>query len=218
MTEELIREIAVQIFNEQILQNWKFYLLILVLSFFGAFLASYLKKQGELQAVEENFSKILDQLKQNTNATEEIKTRINHSDWTQREWKTLRRIKLEELLTAIHQTMDWLEAERTLIKDTGEGSETPNPVKNAITMAQLYFPELVKDVDQFYGLTYEYLNNSLESLHGIYDANMSKDVAMFKSNYEANLSIYNSYNQKLFGVIGLLENKATDLMKTIMGV
>jgi hypothetical protein len=106
MQPDLIREIAEAIFRDQLLLNWRFYVLIGSFSFIagmgGSFATSYLKKRGETFATKADMKEILRQLSVTTRLTEEVRSAVSLADWTTKEWQTIRRLKLEELLSAAY--------------------------------------------------------------------------------------------------------------------
>lgn len=150
MTEEMIKAIALQIVNEQLLQNWKFYLLILSFGFLSAvgsaYISSYMKKRGEYFATRADFEAMLDQVKKTTSAAEKIRADISHLDWSSREWKTIRRVKLEELLTTLYQARDWMSREKNAHIFGENPQECDSPMIQASIIARLYFPELFMEV------------------------------------------------------------------------
>lgn len=98
LSELVIKQISQQIVNEQILYNYKYYLVIFSILFLASsisnWLAAYVRKRGENFATKADFENLLNQIKAQTKTTEEVKAAINHKDWMSKEWKTLRRIKL----------------------------------------------------------------------------------------------------------------------------
>lgn len=102
MTPEQIRELAQAIASEQLQVGWLFYLLwvgiTIVAAAVGAGFGAYLKKRGENYATRVDFDHLIEQLRKTTEAAEGVRTDIAHNDWSAREWKTLQRIKGEELL------------------------------------------------------------------------------------------------------------------------
>jgi hypothetical protein len=104
----MIREIARQIVQEQFIQNWVFYLVLLLVFLVSApisnFVSSYFRKRGEGAATKADIASI-------TKAIEQVKTEIAHSDWALRENKTIRRGKLEELIESVYALRPWLSKE-----------------------------------------------------------------------------------------------------------
>lgn len=77
--ENLINTLSKVQFKTQ-LDFWS-YLAILFVSAIGTYLASYLKKKGENVATKEDFNGLLNQLKTNTEAVEDIKSQFNERNW-----------------------------------------------------------------------------------------------------------------------------------------
>lgn len=146
MQPDLIREIAESIVRDQILLNWHFYALISGLSFVagaaGHFLASYFKKRGETLATRADMQEILQQVSETTRATEEVRSTISQADWAAREWRTTRRLKLEELLSSAYSLDQWLDLQRSRWM-FGEAPATDTaPMERIKLLATLYFPEI----------------------------------------------------------------------------
>lgn len=146
MLDPILLEAIKEVIDGAILKNWLFYFLIAAVSLLsgvaGNFIGSYARKRGENLATKADFDAILSQLTVTTKATEDIRTSIQHSDWLSREWKVIRRTKLEELLDSAYACEDWL----TIVKnkwlfhrDIEEGT---NPADKVKRLAALYFPEL----------------------------------------------------------------------------
>jgi hypothetical protein len=64
----------------------------------GIFLGEYFKTRGRNFATRDDFITLLEQLHTNTKLVETIKSEFGQRDWASREWATLRRVKLEELV------------------------------------------------------------------------------------------------------------------------
>ena len=111
---------------------------------------AYAARKGENLATKEDFNQLLEQLRRNTEATEQIRTEIAHEDWTVREWKAARARKLEELIAAVNECHDWLQATRLEIRR----GEDPNlwrnhPALRARALQAIYFPDLQERVEVF---------------------------------------------------------------------
>lgn len=146
MNESTIREIAVLIAKEQIHENWPTYLFMILLAsiacYVGAYLGGYAKRKGENFATKADFSELLSQLKITTQTTEEVKQKLSHEDWATREFKTLKRLKLEELIQAVHETEDWLRVYQNHILFSGDAPSASSPHAKVERITVLYFPEL----------------------------------------------------------------------------
>lgn len=147
MNEPLIREIANQVVQESILQNWKVYSVLAALAVLaicaGAFLTRYFEKRGELLATSADLQEVLRQLKSTTEVAEQVRATVSHADWATREWKTVRRTKLEELVEASLSLEAWLDQQRSAWFFPSEARRGGRPPTDRTSMlAALYFPEL----------------------------------------------------------------------------
>lgn len=106
MNETLIREIADSIIRTQLLENWQLYAilgcLVFLTSVAGNWVGSYIKKRAETYATKADLQEVLEQIRATTNATEQVRVSVSHADWVSKEWKTIRRLKLEELLLTVY--------------------------------------------------------------------------------------------------------------------
>lgn len=155
MSEVLLRELAEKIAREQFLNQWPIYLLMLLLAVVGGALASYFgsyfKKRGENLATKSDFNNLLAQIKATTIATEDVKARISHLDWSTKERKVLLRNNLEELLNKLHELENWQDEKRHLALFTDEKFITHSAiVSNATILIALYFPELRQAVHDYF--------------------------------------------------------------------
>ncbi|MDY0117387.1 MAG: hypothetical protein RBR59_07415 [Sulfurimonadaceae bacterium] len=152
MTKEQISELAKAIANEDIIINWHFYVLIILLSFIGSyagnFINSYAKKRGENLATKADINEIKAQLTSTTEITEKIKNDIEHQVWRKQQIETIKRNKLEEYLQYIYI------AQEDLSKDmNNKYFKTNEPIdihamSKATMLQKLYFPELKKTHSQ----------------------------------------------------------------------
>lgn len=154
MDQETIKLIADQISDQTILTSWKTwglqFALWMVGTFGAAFAAAYLAKRGEHRAIKADFEELKNQLKENTFTVKAIETEFSHADWTAREWKTIRRIKLEELMQTLNEVADrtspWM-----MLAMQRELEVNNAPLDQLQMIARLYLPELsitTQDVDQ----------------------------------------------------------------------
>ncbi len=147
MNESLIREIANQVVQKSLLQNWMLYLVLLALALVAvcanALLTRYFEKRGELLATSADLQEVLRQLKSTTEVAEQVRAAVSHADWAAREWKTVRRTKLEELVEVSLSLVAWLDEQRSAWFFPGEkncGGRTPTD--RVSMLSALYFPEL----------------------------------------------------------------------------
>ena len=93
-------------------QNWWVLILVVLASAIGAFTGNYLKKKGELLALEENSKQLLEEVKRTTQAVEEIKSRYSKEQiqmqinatvlsGNRQQWINSLRDQISEFLSAI---------------------------------------------------------------------------------------------------------------------
>lgn len=146
MTDVLSREIAAKIVQEGLLGNWRFYAILLSLLVIGtvinAFLIRYVGKRADIYATKSDLSEVLRQLKATTELTEQVRIAVSHADWVAREWKTVRREKLEELLESTISLIQWLDHQRSVWISQSEQKNPAPPADRVAMLTALYFPEL----------------------------------------------------------------------------
>jgi len=76
-------------------------ILVAVVGLFVLYLRSYVQEKGKNLATKEDFQKLLDQTRQLTSETEQIKARISHQLWDRQATITLKRDMYFRLLSAI---------------------------------------------------------------------------------------------------------------------
>lgn len=153
MSEELVREIARQIAEQQFEATWPLYVCIIVLTlvagFAGNFIGEYAKKRGEHLATKADFESLVEQLKQTTRVAEEVRSHVAHIDWAARELKVLKRQKLEELIRSIRELQDWQEADKDFRIYNSATPPNTSPLPTVEFLVALYFPELHECVDAY---------------------------------------------------------------------
>lgn len=151
MQPDLVREISELIVRDQLLLNWKFYFLVAAIGSLagvaGYWVAPYLKKRAETFATKADMEEVLRQVAQTTRATEEVKSAFSRADWATREWRTIRRIKLEELLSSAYALGKWLETHRSKWLHASDTEVSDEPMDRITVLATLYFPDLKPEAD-----------------------------------------------------------------------
>jgi hypothetical protein len=158
MSEALLKEIALQVVQQGLLSNWLFYAVLLGLNLVGgaitACVSSYLRERGKVYATKADFDEILRQLAKTTEVAEQVRSAVSHADWVAREWKTIRRIKLEELVDSAISVKTWsnnlLSVYDDIIHENRLSDERKNenrrirfssyPAEKTSTISVLYFP------------------------------------------------------------------------------
>ena len=150
MNSELIREVAAAIVAEQILFNWQFYFLIaavsLVVHVVGTAVGTYVGKRSETKAMAASLNEILRQLKATTEVAEGVRLQLAKADWMDKEWRTIRRVKLEELLATANQMVDGIPGAFSTEGDVTFAADG----ERLNLLCTLYFPDLRDVVSKVY--------------------------------------------------------------------
>lgn len=214
MTETMLREIAEQIAKEQFLLQWPVYALILAVALVvgvgAAYLGAYARRRGESFATKTDFDELLAQLKTTTAVAEEVKASVSHADWAARERRTLLRLKLEELLQAVHELQLWLDDERKkYIFGSGKDSG-PSPLPKVGRLTGLYFPELETMVNVFCQSHRQMSITLLESQKELFVA--AKDVTANKVALDRFSAAWMPQYKNHLRLVSAIEAKAREIM------
>lgn len=154
MDKVAIAELARQIVQDQVFENWKFYALVFAIWFLqlaaSKFIGIYFGERGRIAGIEADFKTILSQLKETTAASKGVELALSHRDWVMKEFNTLRRLKLEELLSAVYDTSVWLEKLLSSEIVNVKLDATTSPVSKVNMLTVLYFPELATVCENMY--------------------------------------------------------------------
>lgn len=219
MNDVVIREIAEKLAQQQLLASWPWLLAVLAISVVvGAvaiYSSSYLRKRAETFASRADLDEVLRLVRATTEATEEVKSSIAHSDWASRELRTLRRTKLEDLLLAIYELQAWERSYRDF-RVHGKGSDPgPSQMGRISLLATLYFPELLLEIKKLAHVHYSFHKNQLEAEASIRaagtDASLRSQAVEFSTTQSRDL-----YGQHL-ALVGQIEKISQSLMKDILG-
>lgn len=120
-SDATLTAIAHQLLENRTTANLQFMFVYLALGLvFAALIAvttAYFLERGKLLAATNTLSARLDEIRRSTDASERVKTSIAHNDWTVKEFKTLRRTKLEQLTTASYKLLLASEADAKFTLD-----------------------------------------------------------------------------------------------------
>ncbi|MCI5136994.1 MAG: hypothetical protein D3922_00955 [Candidatus Electrothrix sp. AR1] len=104
------------------------------------------KKRGELEAINAGFAEIKKQVRETTIITEQVRSKVDHADWVAREWKTIRRVKLEELVQSAISVRHWTNKDLSLDRQDRQNAKSEScPAYHAAMIARLYFPGIQKE-------------------------------------------------------------------------
>ena len=236
MTSEQIAELAKQILTGLAWAQWPFYLVSIalasVVTYFSARLSSYASKTGEITAMTSQFVELTKQLRTNTETVEKVKSEIAHGDWATREWKTIRRLKLEEMLKAVLQLKEW---QRLHSRELLYASKLEAGVSPALTIeliGLLYFPELETEIrsfcrihDELFSLALQ-IGQQLPKPTAAYQTAIAQhDINEAKNQENAIGGLLSEYHEKVqplyeryFQAKSILDNSARHLLMEIVGM
>lgn len=218
MNETMLRELAEQIAKEQFLLQWPVYALMLAVALVvgvgSAYLGAYARKRGDSFATKTDFDELLAQLKATTAVAEEVKASVSHSDWAARERRTLQRLKLEELLQAVHELLLWQDDERKKCIFGSTKDSGPSPLPKVERLTSLYFPVLETMVYQFCQSHRQMSITLLESQQELIAA--AKDVTAQKVALDNFSVAWMSQYRNHLSLVSVIEAKAREIMSEIV--
>jgi hypothetical protein len=149
-----IVDIARLIAEGKVADNYQFFFILIALGILAAlvawFIAAYLGERGKLFAMTEKLQERLDEIRQTTEVAESVRTRIAHSDWTTKEYKTLLRNKLEQLMASAYRVKAASEADARLTEDRRTLQLTSKePIHEVALLSKLYFSVMEEHVNLF---------------------------------------------------------------------
>ncbi len=153
MDDNQIQQLAHEIANQTAFHNWEYWITLLAVAFIaalGGYFGSYFAKRGEHAANKADLKEILRQLERTTRMTASIESVVALGEWSERERRTLRRVKLEELMLTAHRANDWLGIERNRLIYLSDDREAASPLPLMITLGKLFFPELQLQISALY--------------------------------------------------------------------
>lgn len=219
MQHEVIRDLAQAIVSEALLGNWRFWLPLLsltgVVAALGAFGGSFLRKRGETAAIKRDLDELLTQLRQTTAVATETKTAIERIDWLDREWRKVRREKLEQLLAAVYDLETWLDHMKDKWLHADEAKAEPRAIERVKLLATLYFPELAtvaEDAWKAHVSAYQYI---LEAGSPAGGAVLDKSAERYGEALDAFTAGWPEKYLQVRTAVASLESEASMLMQKI---
>jgi hypothetical protein len=220
--EATISLIAKQIVNTELLLNWKFYAVFLAISLLAcvgsSFLVAYFTSRGKHFATKADFDELLKQLRLTTEVTESIKQSLSHHDWSLREFKTIKRTKLEELFNAIFETHYWLDECRKESLFDGDKVKLPDPLNKVYVIGNLYFPELGAELRAFQEASIKYKLFTSETLSGLLPLKKANNAPAITSFFEENTKKFGAVYKNILDTTTMLEMRAKDIMNSLLNV
>lgn len=218
MTETLLRELALQIVQQGLIENWKLYAILLGLLFLsttaGIFLVKYLGRRAEVYATRSDLHEVLRQLKATTELTEQVKAAVSHADWIAREWKAIRRAKLEELVESAISLPQWLDHQRSVSFFHAEQKKPSPPADRVSMLTALYFPELEAEaatIVQAQNVAHAWITKIGHESHQ--KANLSEREKLLKNGVTEWLPLHSA----AISAVNQVKTKAASVMKEMRG-
>jgi len=152
MDQDTIHKIAQEIVKHLPSYSWQLLVVQVVLTLLafgsGILFGEHLKTRGKNLASKADFDGPQDQLRDGAKLVETDKADIGQEDWRTREWANLRRIKLEALLSKMHDCENYLDQLRNGAFEA-EVLDERDPLSGLAVITTLYFPELKIEVDAY---------------------------------------------------------------------
>ena len=148
-----------------------------------------------------------------TAAAEEVKSAISHSDWSTREWQTLRRIKLEELLATVYEVREWLDRDMSARFGNGPKVHEKSPISKLEVVSRLYFPEIFEEVLAL-GVVYHAYRIWVLTVHKQF-LHANQDELKMQSIFDGAKPGMQEHHQMLLDATSAIEEKAPKLMQEI---
>lgn len=144
MSDDVIQQLVEAVREGTFQPDAFFYFIIFVVMLiatgFGSYLASYLSHKGQNLATKEDFQELLDQQRQSTEVTEQIRAEIEASFGERKELKARLRDKMEELMQVTIKLDSWVDDVRGVAFDGRLASVAKSPLAKINALTSLYFP------------------------------------------------------------------------------
>jgi hypothetical protein len=219
MNTAVAYETARQMIDSQVFFSGKFYFVFTVLMFSaacaGSFISEFFRGRIRMFAFKTRYGVIPHRREEAPPADVDDKSRAERKDWALREYNTLRRYKLEELLTALFELDHWLERERDVMIFRPSAETAPPPINTIHLIASLYFPELDVEAVAVVGAYRDHVA-------WIEEFREKLEAAPRGPEHEAILAVYDMQycenGQPLAAAVKALEEKARLVMKNVIGM
>lgn len=224
LDQALLKEVALQVVQQGLLSNWRFYAALLALSLIsgaaGAFLSKYFGKRAETAAVDADLKKILRQVEKTTEVAEQVRSKVDHADWVVREWKTIRRTKLEELVQSAISVRQWLNQYKfgwLVVTDHDymekqEMRNLPCPAIHVNMLTVLYFTELEEQSRELLQAS-RAIDHHLQNISKKARNDGKHSSGQRRAIFDAALPEFNKHHHLLIHAIEELKDKAAEIMR-----
>jgi hypothetical protein len=224
MNDATIQEIAKAIVKEQFFLNWQFYLIFIFFTIIGSsigtFLNSYFKNRGKNYATKTDFDELLKQLRTTTSVAEEIKISVSHGDWILKEWKTLRRLKLEDLISLIQEFNNEIsiEFQKTLYGSVDTVYNSQKLITKIRTIISLYFPELYNESVNLLKTQETHINWLASHNLKLIEAKLSNNTDEYNKLKNVLLDKFKECYPDILNSTAKIEMRTPEILKQIIGI
>ena len=232
METSVLKQFAREVAQQTVIDHWWLWLILILVAglvaYFGSLLGGYAARRGENLATKADFDDLLEQTTTTAEEVAQIHSRVALTEWTEKEARSLRRQKLEELLLGAFEAKAWLTAEENRLlfpSDVPNPDPLPSPMEKVEAIGVLYFPELwleVKALDVAHG---SYLQWTRETLALALNAEMQARAAGHPQPQGARFPVINDRHDELLRhwksvveTLGNLKVAASALMAQITAV
>lgn len=162
MSEELIREISLNVVNDTLQKSWYLYFIMLCIGFIAAYFMPYIKgyatERAKNTAIKADLEDIKTTLQETTKVTEKIKNDLEHEVWRKKAIESVKREKLEEYFNLVFAAKESLYEQMMSAFFYHEENYDKYAFSKADILQKLYFPELGHQHAVFKVAVSEYLN------------------------------------------------------------
>jgi hypothetical protein len=197
---------------------WLFLLLTAFVAGAGAYFGKYLGVKASNLATKEDFHSLHEQLGASTRLVESVKTEIASADWAAREWRTTRRLKLEELLFAAYSLDLWIEMQRSKWMEGATIEADEIPMERVQLLVNLYFPELKAEAFLVKSAYLNAMQFILSLSQRSRDSRIDGDLSAYQIVLNEFVGGWKPLYQTAQHAISALESRASTLMTEIAGV
>jgi hypothetical protein len=221
MDQDTIQKIAAEVAKHLPTISWSALaiqaLLIALAAAAGAYFGEYLIERGKNLATRADFDTLKDQLRANTQVVESIKSDVSQRDWAEREWRNLRRVKLEELLECMHECEQFRDLSRRGAIAAAP-TESQDPVNRFDTLGPLYFPEGTTAINEYWFAHREYTSLCQQFKLDALAINAHADITGLKRLGDEMISKLAQPQERVFKATSAVRTAARALLVEIMGV
>lgn len=205
--------------ENQVFFSGKFYFVFTILMFSaacaGSFISEFFRTRLKALAFKTGLTAAGPRLVTAPAGGEKDKSETAGEDWALKEFRTLRRFKLEELLTALFEIDFWLSRERDALIFKTPANTVPSPINTIHLIPSLYFPELepaAMAVVDAYRNHLDWIASIQEQLQAAEkETDRTAVLVHYNRQYQENC-------QPLFRAIKSMEDKARSVMKNVIGM